>query len=206
MLELLTGAGLAMAAGLNAYIPLLALGLAGRFLDAVSLPPAWAWLENDWVLLTLAVLLVVEFVADKVPAVDTINDVLQTVVRPTAGGIAFTTGTGSETTTVTEPAELFSTNWVPLVMGILLALGVHLVKTAARPVLNVATAGVAAPVASVTEDIASIALSVLAVVVPILLIVLIPGLAIGAWATMRAVRRRRQRVPVAPGVTGAPLA
>jgi len=199
MLELLTGTGLAMAAGLNAYIPLLALGLAGRFLDVVALPPAWAWLENEWVLAILGVLLIVEFFADKIPAVDTINDWLQTVVRPTAGGIAFTTGTGSETRTVTDPAELFSTNWVPLVVGILLALGVHLVKMAARPVLNVATAGVAAPVASVTEDIASVALSVLAVAVPIMLIVLVPALAIGGWAAIRAVRRRRrERAPVLP--------
>lgn len=40
MLELLTGAGLAISAGLNAYIPLLAIGLAGRFLDFVTLPPS----------------------------------------------------------------------------------------------------------------------------------------------------------------------
>ena len=199
MLELLTGAGLAMAAGLNAYIPLLALGLAGRFLDVVALPDAWAWLENDWVLITLAGLLVIEFVADKVPAVDKINDWLQTIVRPTAGGIAFTTGTGAETRTVTDPAELFSSNWVPIVTGILLALGVHLLKMAARPVLNVATAGVAAPIASVTEDIASVGLSVFAMVLPILLVVLIPALVIGAWLAIRSVRRRRrERLPAIP--------
>ena len=71
MLEILTGTGLAVAAGLNAYIPLLLLGLAARFLDVVALPSGWAWLENEWVLGGLAVLLVIEVVADKVPVVDT---------------------------------------------------------------------------------------------------------------------------------------
>ena len=88
MFEVLTGAGLAAAAGLNAYIPLLAIGLLSRFTDLVSLPPGWAWLENGWVQIILGVLLVIEIVADKVPAVDSVNDWIQTIVRPAAGGIA----------------------------------------------------------------------------------------------------------------------
>jgi Domain of unknown function (DUF4126) len=56
--ELLTGFGLATAAGLNAYIPLLALGLLSRFTDLVTLPHGWAWLENGWVMTIVAVLLV----------------------------------------------------------------------------------------------------------------------------------------------------
>ena len=43
MFEVLTGAGLAAAAGLNAYIPLLAIGLLSRFTDLVSLPPGCAF-------------------------------------------------------------------------------------------------------------------------------------------------------------------
>ena len=78
MLELLTGTGLAVAAGLNAYVPLLIIGLAARFFDFVQLPPAWNWLSNEWVLLIIAVLLVIEIVADKIPVVDSINDWLQT--------------------------------------------------------------------------------------------------------------------------------
>ena len=83
-MELLTGAGLATAAGLNAYIPLLLFGLGARFFDWVQLPPAWAWLSNEWVLVVIGVLLVLEIVADKIPAVDSVNDIVQTVVRPTA--------------------------------------------------------------------------------------------------------------------------
>ena len=69
-MELLTGFGLATAAGLNAYIPLLALGLLSRFTDLVTLPHGWAWLENGWVMTIVAALLAVEIVADKIPALD----------------------------------------------------------------------------------------------------------------------------------------
>ena len=55
--QLLTGLGLSTAAGLNAYIPMLMLGLLGRFTDVVNLPQGWTWLENGWVLLIVAVLL-----------------------------------------------------------------------------------------------------------------------------------------------------
>ncbi len=54
-MELLTGFGLATAAGLNAYIPLLALGLLSRFTDLVTLPHGWTWLENGWVMAIVAV-------------------------------------------------------------------------------------------------------------------------------------------------------
>jgi hypothetical protein len=58
MLELATGSGLALAAGLNAWIPLLALGLLSRYTDLVTLPGGWAWLENGWILAMLVVMLV----------------------------------------------------------------------------------------------------------------------------------------------------
>ena len=85
----MTGLGLATAAGLNAYIPMLLMGLLSKFTGLISLPPGWAWLENGWVMAVVAVLLAVEIVADKIPALDTINDTVQTFVRPTAGGIVF---------------------------------------------------------------------------------------------------------------------
>lgn len=196
MLEILTGTGLAAAAGLNAYIPLLLVGLAARFTDLVNLPSNWAWLENEWVLGIVAILLVIEFIADKIPAVDTVNDWVQTVVRPTAGGLVFGSGSTSETVAVTDPSSFFSTNqWVPIVSGIVIALLVHLGKMSARPVLNVMTAGVAAPVVSVVEDIMSVTLAVLAVLLPILLVVVVPAFVIAVVVYIRRVRRNG-RVPV----------
>jgi hypothetical protein len=191
MLEFLTGAGLALAAGVNAYIPLLAIGLASRFLEFVQLPDAWRWLENEWVLGILALLLVIEFVADKVPIVDSVNDWVQTVVRPTAGGLAFGSGSTSETLSVQDPAAFFESNqWVPIATGAMLALVVHLVKMTARPVLNAVTAGVAAPVVSVAEDIGSLFLSALALLLPILVIVSVPLLTWWAWTAVSRARKR----------------
>jgi hypothetical protein len=192
MLEALTGTGLAAAAGLNAYIPLLMLGLASRFLDVVALPNGWAWLENEWVLGGLGVLLVIEMVADKIPAVDTINDWLQTVVRPASGGIVFGTGSASQTVAVPDPAAFFeSVEWGPVVSGMLIALGVHAAKSAARPVLNAMTLGVAAPVVSTIEDGSSMLLAVLAIVAPVLVIAALGGIGIVAVLLYRRLRARR---------------
>jgi uncharacterized membrane protein len=191
VLELLTGTGLATAAGLNAYIPLLVIGMLDRYTNLINLPSTWSWLSNGWVLLILAVLLAIEFVADKVPVVDSVNDVVQTVVRPTAGGMAFAAGTGSETVTVTDPSALWTQKlWIPIVIGLLIAFTVHGAKATARPVMNVATVGMAAPVVSTVEDGASAGLSVVAIIVPFLVIIFLIGL---VWWMVTARRRRRQR-------------
>lgn len=81
MLAALTGLGLSTAAGLNAYIPLLVVGVLANLTDAVKLPDGYSWLSNWGVLAVIAVLLMAEFVLDKVPAVDSVNDTIQTVVR-----------------------------------------------------------------------------------------------------------------------------
>jgi uncharacterized membrane protein len=204
-MELLTGAGLATAAGLNAYIPLLLFGLGARFFDWVQLPPAWAWLSNEWVLVVIGVLLVLEIVADKIPAVDSVNDIVQTVVRPTAGGILFGAGTGSQTVAVTDPASFFTSNaWVPVAIGVVLSLVVHVGKTMARPAANAASFGLAAPVLSTVEDGVSLALAFFAIVVPILVIVGIIAVVIGGVALIRRSRRRKKLKADAPAVPSAP--
>ncbi|GIE83960.1 DUF4126 domain-containing protein [Actinoplanes regularis] len=191
MFEALTGTGLAASAGLNAYIPLLSMALLARYTDAVNLPSGWSWLENGWIIAILTILLAIEVVADKVPVVDHINDVVQTVVRPTAGGLAFGAGSSAETVTVSDPGTFFSSHqWVPIAAGVLIALCVHGVKAAARPVVNVTTGGLGAPVASTAEDIGSVLLSVLAILLPVLVLI---GLALMIWATVWVFQRRKRR-------------
>lgn len=198
MLEFLTGTGLAAAAGLNAYVPLLVLGLAARFTDLVELPSGWAWLENEWVLIVVGVLLLLELVSDKIPAVDSVNDWIQTIVRPAAGGIVFGSGATAETATVSDPAAFFSSSqWVPVAAGIGIALAVHLGKTLVRPLANAATAGIAAPVLSTVEDVLSVALSAAAILLPILVILVLAAGAIGAIALVRRMRVRRRAAATA---------
>jgi hypothetical protein len=191
VLEALTGTGLAASAGLNAYIPLLTMGLLARFTDAIDLPAGWQWLSNGWVIGILAVLLAVEMVADKIPVVDHVNDIVQTVVRPTAGGLAFGAGSSSETVTVADPGAFFGSHqWVPVAAGVVIALCVHGVKSASRPVVNASTGGLGAPVASTAEDFGSVVLSLLAILLPVLVLVGLVLLVLGGWWV---IRRRRER-------------
>jgi len=198
VLEVLTGTGLAASAGLNAYVPMLAVGLLGRYTDLLDLPASWQWLENPWVLGVLAVLLVIEVVADKVPAVDHVNDVVQTVVRPTAGGITFGAASQADTVTVRDPSTFDTSVWVPVVAGILVALGVHGAKALSRPVVNAATLGVGAPVVSTIEDVIAVLLVAAAILLPVLVLILLLGLVAFFWWALRRLRRARQRPHVHP--------
>ena len=196
-MELLTGFGLATASGLNAYIPLLSMGLLGRYTNLIHLPQGWSWLENGWVIAIVAVLLAVEIVADKIPALDSVNDAVQTFIRPTSGGIGFGSGTAAQTAAVTDPGEFARTGqWVPIAIGVLTALSVHLTKTAVRPAANVATAGVAAPVLSTVEDATSVVLVFVAILLPVLVLVILVVMAWGAFSLWR--RMRRRKTPSAP--------
>lgn len=195
MLELLTGAGLASSAGLNAYIPLLAAGLLSRLTPLFDLAPSWAWLEHPATLAALGVLLAVELLADKVPAVDSVNDAVQTLIRPTSGGITFGAGASSFTTDM----DAGDGSWWPIIAGAVIALLFHALKAVSRPVLNTATAGTGGPVVSVIEDVVSAVTSVLAIVLPVLILVVVPAaFAVGVWAWRRRRRKRREREAGAP--------
>ncbi|KAM9862622.1 hypothetical protein ACI1US_01466 [Leucobacter sp. BZR 635] len=199
MLEAITAFSLATAAGLNAYIPLLGLGLLSRFTDLLTLPQSWAWLENSWALGILGLLLVIEAVVDKVPALDTANDVLQSVVRPASGGLVFSAGASSSTMAVSDPAAFVNSSafW-PFVFGVLIALGPHVLKLVARPVINVATAGAGAAVMSTIEDIAAAVVTVLAVVLPLIALAVMVLLVVFGVRALQRLRARRASSAVTP--------
>lgn len=178
---IVTGLGLSGAAGLNAYIPMLVVGLLARF-DVITLSAPYDALSSTPALVVLAVLLVIEVLADKVPAVDTANDVIGTVVRPAAGALLFAGSLGVATDI--PP-------WLGLVAGLITAGGVHATKAVARPAINVSTAGVGAPVVSTAEDSVSLVASLLAVLAPVLLIVFVVGLV--WWVRVRISRWRAGR-------------
>lgn len=195
MIEFVIGTSLAASAGLNAWMPLFLLGLADRVLPAVQLPATWSWLSGDLALWIIGALLLLEIVADKIPALDSVNDVIQSILRPAAGGIAFGAGSSAQTIAVDDPASFFSENtWVPVVVGIAIALVVHVVKATARVAANATTGGLAAPVLSTAEDGASFALAAAAIVIPVLAAVLLVGLIVVIMAAVRRrARRRRER-------------
>ena len=199
MIAALTGMGLSAAAGLNAYIPFLIVALLARFTDVITLPQSYAWIESWWAIGIGAVLLLAEVVLDKVPAVDSVNDAIQTFIRPSMGGLIFAATSAA--------SDLDSSTWmadhpfVGVVLGILVSGLVHTGKMAARPAINAGTLGFGAPVVSTVEDGASVGLSLVAVFIPILVIVVLAALAwllIWLWLKVRRWRKRRgQRAAVA---------
>lgn len=180
--------GLSGSAGLNAYIPLLVVALAARFPlsdPLVKLQAPYDLLSSWWAIGLIAVLLVVEIVADKIPAVDSVNDGIQTFVRPAAGAILF----AGSAHVITDIHPILS-----LAAGLLLAGGVHATKAAARPMVTVSTAGVGNPIVSTLEDIVAVVVSVLAVVLPIIAAVLLLGFVVLIIVAVRRWRGRKMVV------------
>ena len=124
MASLASGFSLAAVAGLNAYLPLLLLGLITRATNSDLLPSPYDLLNNTWVLAVLVLLLLIEVAADKIPGVDTLNDTVQTVVRPLAGGLLMMT--------LAAPFPKFPP-LLALAVGIAAAGLVHATKAGFRP-------------------------------------------------------------------------
>lgn len=173
--------GLAGAAGLNAYIPLLIVAILGRA-EVIKLSEPFDLLTSWWAIGALVTLLVVEFIVDKVPGADHVNDIVQTIVRPAAGAVLFAANAGL----VKDASPVLA-----LGLGLLLAFGVHATKATARPVINAATLGVGAPVVSIAEDVTSIIASILAVFAPVLYIIFILCVAYILFRVVRRVQRKR---------------
>ena len=189
MIAALTGMGLSAAAGLNAYIPFLIVALLAKFTDVLALPASYAWIESWWAIGIGSVLLAAEVVLDKIPAVDTINDTVQTFVRPSMGGLVFaaTTAAGA----LDKSAWMQSHAWVGVVLGILVSGLVHTGKATARPMINAGTLGAGAPVISTLEDGAAIGLSLIAIFIPILGTVALLALVVLIFWVWRKVHRWR---------------
>jgi hypothetical protein len=188
----LTGMGLSAAAGLNAYIPFLIVALVAKFTDVITLPATYAWIESWWAIGIGSVLLLSEVVLDKVPAVDSVNDAVQTFIRPAMGGLIFAATAAAEE--VDQSVWMAEHPWVGIVLGVVVSGLVHTGKAAARPVVNMGTAGFGAPVVSTAEDGASVGLSLAALFAPVLCLI---ALVLLAWAliagSLRVRRRRRRR-------------
>lgn len=176
--------GLSASAGLNAYIPMLIVALVAKFTNLITLEDPWNALTSWWIIALLVVLSIVEFFADKIPAVNHANDAVQTVIRPVAGAILF--AASAETITDVHPV-------LSLAAGLLVAGGVHVAKAGAlRPAVTATTAGTGNIVVSVLEDVVSTILSILAVLIPVVLGVLL--VMFGAWVIWFFWRRENRKL------------
>jgi hypothetical protein len=179
VLAALTGIGLAACAGLRAFLPLFAAGLAARFADW-PLAESTRWLASDAALVVFGVATVVEVLADKVPALDHALDAAQTVLAPVAGSVVAV----SALTDLPAPHALA----LGIATGAPLAGGVHLLAATTRLSSSAVSGGIANPVLSVIEDVVATVGVVIAFVVPLLALIAIvaAALALRRWRARRA--------------------
>ena len=186
-MELLTGVmaafGLSASAGLNAYIPLLVIALTARYTDLIQLSSPWDALTSWWIIGLLIVFSLIEFFADKVPAINHANDAIQTFVRPVAGAIVF----AASANVFTELHPVLA-----LGAGILVSGTVHAVKSVVvRPAVTVTTGGAGNVPVSVAEDMFATFLSIMAILIPVVIaFVFISGTALVVWIFWRRNKRK----------------
>jgi len=185
--------GFSFAAGVNLYATVAILGLASRY-GWVSLPPQFQAFNNDLVIGAAVVLYLVEFFADKIPYVDTVWDMLHTLVRPVGGALIAVTTLGEASPTVEGLIAL---------LGGTIAAGSHLTKTSTRAVANASPEPFSNWFLSVGEDVFVVSLGFLALKYPIaalaVVVVLLVVIAVSATWLFRALRRRFGRREAIPG-------
>jgi hypothetical protein len=182
MMNLLSAFGLSTAAGLNAYVPLLVVGLLGRYTTLIHLNEPFNLLTHPLVLIVIALLALLDFIGDKIPAIDHALHAAGLIIHPIAGAILFMS-TNSATGAVNP--------LLAAICGIVVAGGTHGARATVRPLATAGTAGVANPVISFFEDVISLILSVLAVVLPVLAFFLVLFFVVMLVMLFRRLRRRR---------------
>ncbi len=180
MTAVLSALALASAAGVNAYATLLVLGVLVRAGAVPFHSPTAQFFAQTWVLAVLGVLYVVEFAADKIPAVDHAWDAVHTFVRPAAGAAA----------AVAVVSGHHQHGWVILaaVLGGATSLLFHGVKATTRLGVTAATGGTGNWLVSIVEDVGVLGTALIALLLPAAAVVL--ALGVLAWLLRR---RRRAR-------------
>jgi len=159
LLGIFSAFGLSASAGLNAYIPLFTIAIISHYTDWFKLTPPYDALGSPWIIILLGVLIILEFLADKIPAVNHLNDLIQTFIRPVAGAIVFAASAHA----LTGISPILS-----LACGLLVAGSVHVAKAGViRPAVSASTGGLGNIPVSLAEDFVVTLTSILAALVPI---------------------------------------
>ena len=201
-MDLGTPLGLAFASGINAYLPLLSFAISTRFLHLDKVNPQFAFITQDWFIIALAILTLIDFVADKFPLIDHTWDAIHTVIRPIAGALVAAASysqfhlpgikIGAASSQIpqamlTSSSHILGTivavsNTVPalgpglliiLILGGLLALMSHTVKATTRLASTLTTAGLLNVGLSLAEDILVLIIVLLSLLVPIVMLILL---------------------------------
>lgn len=187
---LLSSLGLALPAGLNAWLPLLVLALADRFTSQVGLQDPFSFISSTPGLILILLLLPIELIADKIPRIDHVSDLAHTAIRPVCGAIV--------AAAVADASQDLNA-WLASLIGLVAAGTVHAAKTRTRPAITASTAGVGNPIASMIEDAAAVISSIVAVFFPMLVIVITPLAGLGLLSIWRRLRKGSARLRAVAG-------
>jgi Domain of unknown function (DUF4126) len=181
--------GSAWLSGINLYVTVLTLGLLQRF-HLVTLPGDLGYLSHTWVLSTAGVLYLVQFVADKIPAIDSVWDMVHTFIRVPAGAVLAATAFAHF-----DPAIRL----IALLVGGGIALSSHGTKTATRLAANASPEPVSNIVLSLLGDALTLGGTLLmaihpAVLVAIVLVALVVSVLLFRWL-LRSFKRIFSRRP-----------
>ena len=176
--------GFSFAAGINLYATVAILGLASRY-GWVALPPQYQVFDNNWIIGGALALYVIEFVADKIPWVDSAWDAVHTVIRPVGGALIAVATLGEQSTAMQTLVALF---------GGALAASTHFSKAGTRVMANASPEPFTNWILSIGEDAFVVGLGVLALKYPaaaaIVVIVSVAVIVSFAAAILKLVRRR----------------
>ena len=183
VLPALLGLGLASATGLRTFLPLLMLALAAKFeLFDVRLIEQMDWLVSWPAIAALATATTVEFLGDKVPAIDHGLNAVGYVTRPVAGAIA----AGSVFWNVDPAAAAIA----GLIVGAPAALAFNAAQTGVRVGSTATTGGLGNPLVSLVEDVLAFVTVIIAFLAPILIPVVLLILAVVVFRLARRIRDR----------------
>lgn len=176
--------GFSFAAGVNLYATVALVGLASRY-GWVDLPPQYKAFDSDLIIYTAIVLYLVEFVADKIPWVDSLWDTVHTFIRPVGGALIAVAAMGEASPTMTALAAL---------LGGVVAGSSHVTKAGARAVVNASPEPFSNWALSLGEDAFVVGLGFLALKYPLIALgvalALLALIALFAATLVRAFRRR----------------
>ena len=174
-LAIAMGAG--WVSGINLYAAVATLGLLGRFAH-LRLPGELDILTNWWIIGLAVALYLVEFIADKVPYVDSVWDAVHTFIRIPAGAVLAATAFGDFDRGVQVAAFL---------LGGGLALSAHGTKAGARAAINLSPEPASNIVASLTEDVIAVGSILLSVFAPFILFAVIAGFVVISFLMARKI-------------------
>jgi len=156
--------GLALASGIDAYLPLLSYAVCVRFFHLFKVNPNLAFITQDWFMIILVILALADLFADKIPVVDHVWDAIHTVLRPVTGAMVAAAASNQ-----TSGAALL----LPIIFGGTLAGMAHTTKAATRLTSTATTAGIANVGISIAEDIAVVIATLLSLFAPVIMVIVV---------------------------------